>query len=916
MGILHIPKIPQYGVVIEEKDEINNSLFCEIYNDAANNVADIIVEQKCTRNELFLNPCVAFVGKRGTGKSSAMCSFANLLEHVNTNTNTWIKDNEIREIISKSMFYVLPAIDTANMDKKETILSTVSSEMFNIYNKKSKDITIDNRRIFIESAMKVNNTAMLKTSGEWTKQGDKLLLETDNVVHLKVLFEKMVRDYLTIVENNSSENSYLVIQLDDLDMNICNSFAIMEEIRNILSVKNVIVLLSVDIEQLKTVLTINFSESLHSKYNETVGRCANKTSKDLSYKYIEKLLPINRRHYMPELSIEQLGTHLSKNFLDDEDKNWFKMQLVSREGDTPTILDAVMHLIWRKTMIIPMCNENKDYMLLPHNLRSLCNLVVFLRNMKDVAIVPSSSNKNETVQLTYFDFANDEKHRVNLEHNLRDFYKYIISNLEVYKAPEMNSEDEQLANTLITLIQTFSDVDLSELNRKILSDILYNINNINNKYYNLLNKNNTLNNIYYATAYADTVSMGDVLYLLGKIDRRTNCSYIRYLIEVIRTLWSIKMTSEIYINGCNHENANNLEPESKFITEDFRNAVGAMIINPDVSESFLHSYKSNYHDWSINMKRTKRSIYDTVISKNDDGVHFVESNDFLNYKWRVRMRTGEPIYKEHYRKNEHYLISHPMLLFSNLLYPELLYTDMEYNGEKSDEKTYTEWQNNYIMALPFYSMDYMYRLYINFRKKVKGVEPSNHESIMKNVIENMIYASEELNTELKKYIPQIPSINSNDEEHTSITNIIFVKPLKSLLSLIDWSKELIPVNKELVSILKETNEMIKKIIQYNSLCDESEQIDITPKWNSMIEYLRRLVPSRFISNYFNSLSRSDIGYPEKIEDFSNLISALDGEADIIPYFYKKEIDNNVFQEIKSEYIAKKEDISKLIQEKK
>lgn len=904
MGELHIPKVPRYGVVIEKYNEIKNSLFYEIYNDAIKNVTDIIEGQKSLEKELFFNPCIAFVGKRGTGKSSAMGSFANLLKEINTNSNEWIKDDKTKDIISKSKFYVLPAIDTANMSKKETILSTVSSEMFNVYNEKSKDILVENKRKFIESTMKVNNTALLKSSGDWTKQGDNLLVETDKVVHLKKLFEDMVKDYLTIIENNSSsDNCYLVIQLDDLDMNIFNSFSIMEEIRNVLSIKNIIVLLSVDIEQLKTVLTINFSESLQPKYNKSVEKSADKTSTDLAYKYIEKLIPFNRRHYMPELSSKQLKTHYSKNFLGDDDENWHKMELVSTEGETPTIINAVMHLIWRKTMMIPMCNENEEYILLPRNLRSLCNFVVFLRNMKDVAIVPNDSNKNGIVSLTYFDFANNETYRTNLDHNLRDFYKYIISNLEVYKAPEMNDEDEELSNTLITLIQTLSDADLAECNRKITSDILYNLKDKCKNYYEHINQNETLDSINIATSYSDTVSLGDVLYLLGKIDKTTNCNYIRYLVQVIRTLWSIKMTAEIYVNGCNPQKDELLDTQSKFITTAFRNTVGAMIINPDTSESFLHSSKSANHDWMLRNNKdddsdNKRSIYDVIIQKDNIDISIVDTDEFSQYHWRVHLRTGEPIYKGHYMKDEHYLLSHPMLLFSNLLNPKILETDMDYNLEH-DAHIYTDWQSKYIMSLPFYSMDYMYRLYIAFRRKVKAGTSFDVQPIVNNVLENVMQASNDLYIEIKKYIPPIESSYKISDETKNIpaSELIFIEPLKHLQSITDWNKELLLINKKFIALLDDTKNKIEKVIAYNNSHDKEDEYEITRQWNSMLNYLSNYFPNKFVDNNYSTLYSSEIGYDEKIEELQRLIDDLNGKGDIKSHYYYKEIDNSPFEDI-------------------
>ena len=55
MGVLYIPEIPQYGVLVENPEEIQNSMFCDIYAGAIDNVYDIIQSQGSTKNELFFN---------------------------------------------------------------------------------------------------------------------------------------------------------------------------------------------------------------------------------------------------------------------------------------------------------------------------------------------------------------------------------------------------------------------------------------------------------------------------------------------------------------------------------------------------------------------------------------------------------------------------------------------------------------------------------------------------------------------------------------------------------------------------------------------------------------------------------------------------------------------------------------------
>lgn len=891
MGILRIPEIPQYGVLIEEKYDKEESLFHEVYQGAIENVYDIISRQKNTENELFLNPCIAFVGKRGTGKSSAMSSFANFLANNKPDNCTWIEDEKIKKAIIKSKFYTLPAIDTANMEEKETIIADVSAEMFAEYEKVSASISVDKKRTFIKDIKTTNDTAILKSSGEWTKQGDQLLSETNKIVHIKDLFTKVVNSFLTIVKNNvTSEDCYLVIQIDDLDMNISNAYSIMEEIRTILTIKNVIVLLSVDIDQLKTVLRINFEEPLKNLtlFNDLEKHSEkNKIARDLAYKYIEKLLPFNRRHYMPELTVQQLTINKSGNFLGDNDTNWVNIGLVKKDGETPNIFDAAMHLIWRKTMLIPMRDEYGDVLLLPHNLRSLCNFIVFLRNMKDAAYSLSISPKKSYFPLTFFDYSDEtigETYRNILEGNLRSFSKYIVSSLETFQRPEMNTEEENLANMLLALIDSLANINTEELNYKIAEDILAFFSSSEPPFNNSKHDNNMLT----ALRENDMVSIGDLIYLLRQIDKKTHCGYIRYLVSIVRTLWSIKMTYELYVIGCNSQLRTLYgQPETNFITKVFRNNIGSMIINPDVSESFLSEFEYPPTDWSYCEKKKCQSIYDLTLPKNM--VKF-DSNHIMveNVNHRVRLKTGEAPY-EYY--NEHkllYNISHPVCVFSNLLSPYF----------KKGTDIYTKWQNKFIMVFPFYSMDFMYRLIEEYFKEVKINLLNGKVSVMYHVINMFKKATNNLMPEISKYIPDISvSYTNNDnislQNNSQLTNqasenkyyFSFTEPINHLLDDFSWNEELVMVNLELVSKL---NECLGKL--------ENEEHRNSNFIRDVLACINPYLPQCLLDVF-----DAHPAIEEKIAALNELSHLLD-EAEpspensyykkaIVPFFYSKPLEN-------------------------
>ena len=873
MGILKIPQIPQYGVLIENDYGKENSLFHEVYQGAAKNVYDIINKQNQQRNELFFNPCIAFVGERGTGKSSAMSSFANFLENSTEKTCEWIDNDLIKQKIAKTKFYTLSPIDTANMGAQETIIADVSAELFTEFEKESNNINVEQKRQFIKTIKEVNETAILKSNGEWNQQGDQLLRETEKVVHINNLFKKVVKEYLKIVKRNEDiENCFLVIQIDDLDMNISNSYSIMEEIRNILSVSNVIILLSVDLEQLKSVLKINFENLLTAnnvcKIDEVQhGFEKIRISKDLAYKYIEKLIPINRRHYMPEITNEQLKNIKSKNFLGDNDKEWYLMHLVETEGDSPCVLDAVMHLIWRKTLLIPIKNEYGDYALLPHNLRSLCNFIVFLRSMKDVAYKTNTVGKENPEVLSYDDFCGNEivniEYRNTLKLNLRKFYKYLVSNIENCHKPDMITDDETMANILLNLIGSLENVDLSRINKKIVGDILFGLYKHKVEIYSdIISTDEKPSSIFLAVQQHEMISMGDVLYVFTEIKKRTQCEYIHYLIDVIKTIWSIKMTAELYIIGCCDMDRQVVLTNTKCITQKYRDTVGALIINPDNSEVFCSKKKKNHMDWSVYKNKDKQSIYDLVIPK--ENIKVKKKSDAISeiHSWRAPLDSGEACYMYINNENAFYNLSHPFSLFSNLLYPET------YKTSSAKYDIVSGWQRKHIMVFPFHSMDFINRFIERYLAKIKIIIFSTtSDSVMSYVLDTTKKTIEEMSKEIKDYIPCTSEQSKNLTNEALKSYFSLYEPIQTLIELLNWKNELVFVNKDLITKLKETTQKVKGIENNKNFDTEATTL--------IIDVLKEL--ENTLSSYLVHKVNSQQTVTEKIVALNELSDLLSGK---------------------------------------
>lgn len=777
---LRIDYPARYGVLIEKALGMETSLYRQVYEDAKENVKNIILanerklkddkdcrahqeEQKVKEN--FINTTIAFVGERGTGKSSSMASFA-----------SWLSKNGRDELYKEPgyqreyEFYSLQPIDANQLGKNETIIGRISAALMIEYDKHKSKLSTEERRDFITTAHRVNDLAVKYCSGTWFKSSDTLVDDTVSISQMKNEVEKLIQKFLKI-QNKCIENNYLVVSIDDLDMGINNSYSIMEEIRKFLCVLNVIVLVSLNAKQLEMILKANYARFLGAANLDASDMSI---VKSLSYRYIEKLFPYGRQHRMPEFTLSTLMNTESENFMNDNDKKWESSGIACmRYGKAPSIFNATLHMIWRKTMLIPVVNEDGDHLLIPRNLRSLYNLVVFLRNLPDaiesVATQDSDMMSDESkYEIAWNEKANNKPQYKSfpknmtfgepdcgiVHRNLDAFKEYLLDNLETFEVREMSTVDQDMAHILLNVIKEFPDMTLRTMNSKIVADILYNLQSKShdNMYRRLFfvdhndskerysKETESDENLLAASVYPDSISIGDVMYVIGKIDAKTKCLYIRYLIEVIRTLWSIEMTKGHYriLEGTGNE-------------FDFKRAVGGLVINPDRVEFWpvKESNKDNHwfvYDRTENKGISVANLYDEIKNKSEDvrnNVQWValsmavcvERIAFSN-SWRMNRIYGQPYYERGLPKYS--LSDSQRREYTTYMHPYALFTHVLHEGNLVDvhvKNDTTKYQNvakeicselGHNMPMPLYSMDFMCRWYGVMKQYMKSSGGDNY----------------------------------------------------------------------------------------------------------------------------------------------------------------------------------------------
>lgn len=324
---LEISKIT--NIIYESPDRFETSVLCDAYERAFEISKEIVQENwdlnqakrnraKGTelRNSEQICNIIFFTGDRGTGKTSAMLSFMEFLKdyyrEAESTSNIFKKLNFGNKRV---MFTGLEHIDASLLEGKEDILGTVLSKMAkkwyeeeqNTYRNSNgiiQDVDYDykKRKIQMHFNRVYECLKSLKTQDEIVTSGSDMFMETlqklSYTENLKQAFQELVIQYLGIMsypgtsQTINFENHFLIISIDDLDMDIKHSYKLLDQIRKYLMVPQVIVLLSANYEQLENICKNHYSEEYSGiiDKNEIIGYI-----EKLSREYLQKIVPIQRQ---------------------------------------------------------------------------------------------------------------------------------------------------------------------------------------------------------------------------------------------------------------------------------------------------------------------------------------------------------------------------------------------------------------------------------------------------------------------------------------------------------------------------------------------------------------------------------------------------------------------------------------------
>jgi ABC-type dipeptide/oligopeptide/nickel transport system ATPase component len=523
----------EYKIKIEDGKEFKDSIFNDIYEKAALNIDEIINQAEIKRKKTEgiktsyvsdfsisddYNNIITFTGERGSGKSSSMVSFGEAL--VNKNNSIIVGDFFKDYInINKKEFLSIEMIDPSLFGTKDTLLEIIISKMFLKFQKdldksNNSDLDYDKKRKLIVLFQKVfENLKTLHNEKKiiYEQEAIEALSKLANSTNLKENFKLLIDHYL---EYFKISEGFLLIAIDDFDLNIQGAYSMLEEIRQFLIQSNIIILMACKIEQLQD----SVKQSIIKNYKELIDyekEKINDSPDNKAEKYLDKLFPIAHRVSTPKFNLlfsnNEMEDDESEN---DENEKQNKNSFIVKDKNKNIIIESksieegLLEYLYKKNDLFISKSNYSLSSIMPNTLRELSNFVGFL-----------SINNGVLSLKNYF--------LVEIKNDLNTLYSSLFEELEFIETSYINQYIVNWIGTNHPTIESLKNdyIDIKILNRESRN---FNYRNISNNEYlkiePIIKASNNKN-----SSFADVLALIKQLQKSSLITEKENNKFLYYL---------------------------------------------------------------------------------------------------------------------------------------------------------------------------------------------------------------------------------------------------------------------------------------------------------------------------------------------------------------------------------------------------
>lgn len=366
------------GIIYENYSDFSTSVFHKVYDRANRLMEQIISEDEEIkaiahhgnefRNREQIDNIIAFVGRRGTGKTSAMLSFMERLKYSGKK-----RENGSKEKIDCYEYIGLEWIDASLLEKNEDIFDTILAKMFgdfmkitkDLYGTRKSDLNYDKQELaqqFDRIYTRISNLKRKNTAYQ-EENSLNILRDMARSNEIREDFKKLIKSYINFVsdamafgERYQNNASYLVVAIDDIDLNVEQGYEILEQIHRYLMVPGLIVLVAINYEEMLLCCERRYAKA-YENLPENIISDIGKRAIQMSEEYLEKVLPPYRRVYLP--SLKKMDYAL---------RDYRKIKIGTKMLG---IKEAIFKLILDKTGVFYDAKGKKRHFMEPVTLRNL-----------------------------------------------------------------------------------------------------------------------------------------------------------------------------------------------------------------------------------------------------------------------------------------------------------------------------------------------------------------------------------------------------------------------------------------------------------------------------------------------------------------------------------------------------------------
>lgn len=465
-GFVKLEEVRQNNIVYADLGQPpQNSIFEQQYKMAAANIVSIIensermmapqnrVCRECPRSDCRacthrnsqgfhggrpmpqnLTEChtaVPFIGDRGTGKTSVMCSvLERLRNYVGFDPNAAFYLGEKYDNVH---FVTLDMIDAGMLKTTEDVLEIILAQMLAYLENTQNDDA------FLELYQQINQLhedLCLIREEKCSKVEEFGLTSLQRLADSREAtwkFQKMVQEFLAAMSKYRFNNHpcYLVVAVDDVDMyqgskwgmENCQ-FALLEHIYAHLRVPGLIVLMTFNERLLKREINWHFEEiyfgrRVKAPYTRTEEQDINA----LTSQFMSKLFPQEKRIYMPNY-MQVDAVDRSNLYICPSLEGKLLAPFSSVEARIPA-KEFMLRLIAYKTGVYFDAAGTKKHFFEPRNLRELGELFQFVYSMEDIPVKDELQGDEAAMR--------KERNRQRLLDYLKNQFALRVLNVEEYE---------------------------------------------------------------------------------------------------------------------------------------------------------------------------------------------------------------------------------------------------------------------------------------------------------------------------------------------------------------------------------------------------------------------------------------------------------------------------------------------------